>query len=72
LRTIPIPLPKPNQDRIVDAEKLMSSDPSNAKCADTSADAGSGAEPRTTAGNRRQLRADERRLSLVGCGEARQ
>jgi hypothetical protein len=27
LRTIPIPLPKTNQDRIVGPEKLMSSDP---------------------------------------------
>ena len=36
---------------------------------DTPANASSRAEPRTPAGDRRQLRAHERRLSLVGCGE---
>ena len=41
-----------------------------ARCAATSADASSRAEPRTAAGDRRQLRAYERRLPLVGCGEA--
>src|SRR5262249_40227471 len=43
-----------------------------ARCAATPANASSRAEPRTSAGDRRQLRAYERRLPLVGCGEAQQ
>jgi len=49
------------------AEVISFRDP----CAATPADASSGAEPRTAAGDRRQLRAYERRFPLVGCGEAR-